>query len=154
MLRLKAHDATLYFKCFRCLEVCCKCFIWMLQWLYTYVAIFCFQCFICFPDICCKCVYLDVAYVSHICLQVFLFRCYICFCNGFHVFSGVFSSVSYACFNCLSAFRRMLQVLHLNVSKVDWVLHLPHRLLLPRFGVSPPAGAGWASTDSFLSFRC
>jgi hypothetical protein len=30
----------------------------------------------------------------------------------------------------------MLQVLHLDVSKVDRVLHLSHRFLLPRFGVS------------------
>jgi hypothetical protein len=43
----------------------------------------------CFPDVCCKCVYLDVAYVSHI-------RC-ICFYldvaygyNGFQNFLGVF----------------------------------------------------------------
>jgi hypothetical protein len=46
-------------------------------------------------------------------------------CNGFQVFSYVFfqmfqkhvSSVS-------SAFRRMLQLLYLDVSKADWVLHL------------------------------
>jgi hypothetical protein len=30
----------------------------------------------------------------------------------------------------------MLQVLHLNISKVDRVLHLPHRLLLPHLSVS------------------
>jgi hypothetical protein len=24
-----------------------------------------------FLDVCCKCVYLDIAYISHICLQVF-----------------------------------------------------------------------------------
>jgi hypothetical protein len=50
----------------------------------------------------------------------------------FQVFLQVFqmhvSSVS-------SVFRRMLQVLHLDVSKVDYVLHLPPRLLLPRLGV-------------------
>jgi hypothetical protein len=38
--------------------------------LYTYVVSFYSQCFICFPDVCCKCVYLDVVYVSHM-LQVF-----------------------------------------------------------------------------------
>ena len=31
-----------------------------------YVANVCSQCFICFSNVCCKCVYLDVAYVSHI----------------------------------------------------------------------------------------
>ena len=35
-----------------------------------------------------------------------------------------------------SVVRHMLQVLHLDVSKVDRVLHLPPRLLLPRLGVS------------------
>jgi hypothetical protein len=44
---------------------------------------------------------LDVAYV----------------CSGFQVFSGVFVSVSYD-------FRCMLQVLHLDISKVVRVLHM------------------------------
>jgi hypothetical protein len=44
----------------------------MLQWLYMYVANVYFQCFICFLDICCKCVYLDVAYVSCICCKCFI----------------------------------------------------------------------------------
>ena len=40
----------------------------------------------------------------------------------------------------------MLQMFDLDVSKVDRVLHLPPRLLLPRFRVSsPPLGVGWAS---------
>jgi hypothetical protein len=38
--------------------------------------------------------------------------------------------------NVSSAVRRMLQILHLNVSKIDQVLHLPPRLLLPCLGVS------------------
>jgi hypothetical protein len=42
-----------------------------------------------FSDVCCKCVYLDVAYVSYIC-----FKCFIYLWN-------------------------MLQVLHLDVSKAD-----------------------------------
>jgi hypothetical protein len=54
--------------------------------------------------------YLDVVYVVHG-FQVF-FRC---FCKCFiqmHVLS------------ISAAFRRILQMLHLDVSKVDWVLHL------------------------------
>ena len=47
--------------------------------------------------------YLDVAYI----------------CNGFQVFSGVFASVSDSCFNVSSISRRMLQVLHQNISNVD-----------------------------------
>jgi hypothetical protein len=44
----------------------------MLQWLYKYVASFCPQYFICFSDIRCESVYLDVAYVSHICYKCFI----------------------------------------------------------------------------------
>jgi hypothetical protein len=59
--------------------------------------------------------------------------CCVYFYTDFHVFLQVFqmhvSSVS-------SFFRRMLQVLHLNVSKVDQVLYLPPRFQLPRLGVS------------------
>ena len=41
-----------------------------------------------------------------------------------------------------SVFRRMFQVLYLDVLKVDRVLHLPSRLLLPRLGVpSSPSAA-------------
>jgi hypothetical protein len=61
----------------------------MLQWLYTYVTSFC-SCFICFLDVCCRCVYLNVAYVSHICCKCFIWMLY----------SGVFVSVSDACFKC------------------------------------------------------
>jgi hypothetical protein len=42
-----------------------------------------------FPHVCCKCVYLDVTYVSYI-LQVFLSRCYICFTIVFKCFSCIF----------------------------------------------------------------
>jgi hypothetical protein len=60
--------------------------------------------------------YLDVAYVLQWFSSVLVFQMHV-------------SSVS-------SAFRRMLQVLHLNISKVDWVLHLPPGFLLPHLGVS------------------
>jgi hypothetical protein len=85
-----------------------------LQWLYTYIAKVCFQCFICvFGCMLQVCACLDVAYVSHICCKCFIWiyacfamiftRCLFCKCVQKHV-----SSVS-------SAFKRMLQVLHLNV---------------------------------------
>ena len=61
-------------------------------------------CFICvFPDACCKCVYLDVAYVSHIRCMCFIwmllmvavvFRCF------FMCFQKHVSSVSDVCYNC------------------------------------------------------
>jgi hypothetical protein len=79
----------------------CKCFRWMLhmlQWLYTYVASVCFQCFIC---------------VFRRILQVYLSRCCICFTHMlqficmlpvfamvFQTFFMCFSSVSEACFKC------------------------------------------------------
>jgi hypothetical protein len=61
-----------------------------------------------FSDVCLQVFHLDVAYVfTHIkCFQVF------------------FASVLYACFECLKCFVRMLQVFHLDISKVDIVLQL------------------------------
>jgi hypothetical protein len=42
-----------------------------------------------FFDVCCKCVYFDVPYVSHICCKCFIWMLHV-FCNGFfkclHVF--------------------------------------------------------------------
>ena len=76
--------------------------------------------------------YLDVAYVFAMVSIVF------------HMFLQVFQMhVS----SILSGFKRMLQVLHVNVLKVDRVLHLPPRLLLPRLGVSSSAAFS-------LSYRC
>jgi hypothetical protein len=66
--------------------------------------------------------YLDVAYILQL-FQVFFFKVFL------QVFLVHVSSVS-------SVFRRMLQVLYLDVSKIDQVLHLPPRLLLPRLSVS------------------
>jgi hypothetical protein len=65
----------------------------MLQLFQRHVASVCFECFrgmfhLCFPDACCKCVYLDVAYVSHI-------RC-MCFIWMLHMVAMVFQ----VCFRC------------------------------------------------------
>jgi hypothetical protein len=62
-----------------------------------------------------------------------LSRCCVYFYNGFKCFSGVLQVFQV---HVSSVFRRMLQVLHLNVSKVDRLLHFPPLLLLPRLGVS------------------
>jgi hypothetical protein len=114
--------------------------------------------------------HMNVAYVSHICLQVFfrheccicfthilssvLSRCCVCFCNGFKCFSGVFASILDACFKyfiCLQTYVAM----HLYILKVDRVLHLsPHRML-SRLGISsPPPSAGWTPAASSLYCRC
>jgi len=59
---------------------------------------------LCFLDACFKCLYLDVAYVSHVCC--------ICVlsdvahgCNGFQLFSVFFSNVSEACFKCFNCLQ-------------------------------------------------
>jgi hypothetical protein len=49
-----------------------------------------------FSDICCKCVYLDIAYISHICCKCFIWMLHM-FCNGF---SSVFANVLDICFKC------------------------------------------------------
>jgi hypothetical protein len=71
-----------------------------------------FGCCICFTH-CCKC----FIYILHM------------FYNDFQMFFMCFSSV-------LSAFRRMLQLLHVDISKVDRVLHLIPRFLLSHLSVS------------------
>jgi hypothetical protein len=95
----------------------------MLQWLYTYVARVCLQCFIFFSNVCCKHVNWDVAYVFTHMLKVFyLDVTYVC--NGLQVFLSVFASISDACFKCFICLFCMLQMLYLNISKVDQVLHM------------------------------
>jgi len=69
------------------------------KWLYTYVASFCSQCFTVFSDVCCKCVYLDVAYVSSV-----LSGCCVCVAMLFQLFH-VFLSVSDACFKRFISFQ-------------------------------------------------
>jgi hypothetical protein len=90
----------------------------VLQWLYTYLVSVCFHCFICFLDVCCKCVYLDVAYVSHICCKCFtwMLRMFAMVFKCFHMFLQLFQT---HVLSVSSVFRCMLQVLHLDVSKVD-----------------------------------
>ena len=61
--------------------------------------------------------------------------CCVCFAIVFKWFLGAFASVSDTFSSVSSVFRRMLQVLHLDVSKIDRVLHLPS-FLLPRLSVS------------------
>jgi hypothetical protein len=45
-------------------------------------------------------------------------------CNCFQMFLGVFASVLYICLSVLFVFFCMLQILYLNVSKIDQVLHM------------------------------
>jgi hypothetical protein len=80
---------------------------------------------------------LDIAYTCM--LQAYVFKCfkvfhmYVCKCficmlhmfaMVFKCFSGVFASVSDACFKCFIYLFCMLQLLHLNILKIDRVLHM------------------------------
>jgi hypothetical protein len=80
-----------------CLFVCCICFIHMLRVFYP-----------------------DVAYVLYICCECFI-RMLHMFSNGF---SSVFASISDACFKCFICLQTHIANVHLDVSKVDQVLHI------------------------------
>jgi hypothetical protein len=117
---LKAHVASVCFKCFRCY----KCFRWMLymlQWLYTYVAKVCYQYFICVFQTHVASVFIWMLHMFHTYISCVLSRWLQWFSSIFRCFFQVYQkhvlSVS-------STFRRMLQLLYLDVSKVDRVLHL------------------------------
>jgi len=65
------------------------------------------------------------------------------FFNGFKCFLGVFASILQMHVSSVSSvFRRMLQALHLNISKANQVLHLYPRLLPPCLVVSSSPGTG------------
>jgi hypothetical protein len=93
----------------------------MLQWLYMYVARVCPQYLICFPDVCCKCVYLDVAYFHTYVASIFIWMLRM-FAMFFQVFFQVFethvSSVSSV------FFLHVCKCLHLDVSKTNQVLQM------------------------------
>jgi hypothetical protein len=95
-------------------NVCCKWFIWMLQWLYTYVVSVCFKYFSCFKRI--LQVFYDVAYVVlaiHICCK--------CMFQMFQLFQTYIASVSVlsGCCICCSGHTHMLQAMFVNVSFVS-----------------------------------
>jgi hypothetical protein len=110
-------------------DVCCKCFIWMLH-VYASVLSRCciyMQVFQVFSYVCCKCFHLDVA------MFVMATHVFSSFSGVLPVFQTHFASV----FSC---FERMLQVFHLNIAKVDRMLHMLNRThLLPQ---SPIVAAG------------
>jgi hypothetical protein len=72
----------------------------MLQWLYTYVASFCSQCFICFLKTYVAIVFIWMLHMFHTYVASVLFRCCICFATVFKCPSCVFTSVLDACFKC------------------------------------------------------
>jgi hypothetical protein len=65
----------------------------------------------------------------------------------FKYFSGIFATVSDACFKCfMCLFFCMLQLLHLDVSKVDRVLHM--RCMWEAAGKQMTFGAAWVTSEA------
>jgi hypothetical protein len=155
MFALKLHVARVSFKCF-------KCFRGMLQVFYTDIAkvdrdvahvvmvihVCCKLLFsrfhLFFSDECCKCVYLDIAYVFTHMMQMFyldvayVYNGFKCFCKCFRHMFQMFYLFSDICY----------RLLHLDISKLDRGLHLPPRLsaVSPRYqaweGGAVTTGAG------------
>jgi hypothetical protein len=99
----------------------------VLQW-YTYVASSCCQYFICFfSDVCCKCVYLDVAYVFTHMMQVFYMDVVYIY-NHFMCFLGVFASVSDACFKCFICFHTYVVIVAYECFKTRSTVASPSSL--------------------------
>jgi hypothetical protein len=88
----------------------------------------------CFPDVCDKCVYLDIACVSHICCMCFIWM--------LHIFCNWFLSVFMCFYKC---FRRMLQVFQLFRT---YVINVSFGCLKYRSGIASP------SSPSATSSRC
>jgi hypothetical protein len=82
-----------------------------------------------------------------------LSRCCICL-QWFQVFFGVYKYFRRMFLSVSSVLRHMLQVLDLNVSKVDRVLHLPSRLLLPRLDVLSASSEIWHGRLGPSPSRC
>jgi hypothetical protein len=108
-----------------------------------------------FLDICCKCVYLDVAYVSHISCKCFIWMLRTG-CNGFQVLHVFLASVSDTCFKCFiclwtyvanvssMCFKSRSSVAHVTMAPVasgQWLAAglrlLPHAFLMWHASLSP-----------------
>jgi hypothetical protein len=106
------YVASVLSRCCRSRSRCC---------MYMHVASICFKCSRYFHTHVCKC------FIWMLHMFAIIFKCFL---GVFHkCFRRLFLSVSFA-FTC------MLQVLHLHVSKVDWMFHLPLRFLLSCLDVS------------------
>jgi hypothetical protein len=71
-------------------------------------------------------VFVCMLHMFHTYVDSVLFGCCISFLNGFSSVLGFFASVSDDISSASSIFRHMLQMFHLDVSKVDRVLHMLH----------------------------
>ena len=119
------HVANSHFKYFRCFRGTLQVFYMDVAKVYRDVAHVAMAIHVCckrpfqmfylpFSNVCCKCAYLDVAYVSCICCKCFIWM--LCMFTMVSSVFSVFASASDACFKC---FRCMLQVFYIDVAKVD-----------------------------------
>jgi hypothetical protein len=109
------------------------CFICMLQVFHVDVAYVAMV-----IHVCCKCIVLNVLAVSDVCCKCFIwvlhmFHSYVAsiFIRMLHMFHTYAASVSSRCCICFAmahvfswCFRRMLQVFHPDIAKVDLMLHI------------------------------
>jgi hypothetical protein len=100
-----------------------------------------------FSDVCCKCVYLDVAYVSHICCKCFIWILHM-FCNGF---SNIFRCFC-KCFRCV--FYLSLDVFA-NVSSGCFKsrIGIAHVAMMPVAGGQRPTAGLQLLPRAFLVWR-
>jgi len=99
-----------------------------------------------FLNVCCKCVYLNIAYVSHICYKCFIWM--LCmFYMVFKCFLDVFESVSDACFKCFICLQTHVASVASGCFKSRSGVAARSLLAFDCLAsVSPPSlGASWAS---------
>jgi hypothetical protein len=84
-----------------------------------------------FLDVCYKCVYLDVAYGSHICVASVLSGCYVCLQWFSSVFQVLFASVSEACFKCFICLQT--NVVYISSGRFKNRLGVAHVAMSPAY---------------------
>jgi hypothetical protein len=102
-----------------------------------------------FPDVYCKCVYLDIAYVSHMWCKYFIWILRM-FYMVFKCFSGVFASVSDAYFKCFICLQTYVASVASGCFRTKSGVTSPTSLSYCLASVSPPPPD---ASSSFLS-RC
>jgi hypothetical protein len=100
--------ASVSYKCCKSISGCCICWNVCTRMLQTSVS----NVLPVFSDVCCKCVCLDVAYVSHICFKCFIWMLRMCY-NGFQVFLCFLQVFQVHVSSVSSVFVCILQVLYL-----------------------------------------
>jgi hypothetical protein len=129
---LKIHFVSVCIKCFGCFRGMLELFqmnvvkvdqnIVYIAMLYTYVTEVCSKCFICVFGRIIASVFIWMLHTFHTYIVSILSGyCVQWFSSVFHMFLQVFQKYV---LSVLFVFRRMLQVLYLNVSKIDRVLYM------------------------------